>query len=144
MEKTRNIKRGIGFLVLLLILGTVVFSVQVFSGKIQTASVSPDLSVSADDAALAAGITDADVLTAGGDVTSEEVTGTHTMNRKTNDAGGFLALLQQNAKYFNTYTVKKYTASKKNIVTDHTIRSQSNPYGRIQVFDFHVSKLTAG
>ena len=146
---------------MMMTLGTVMFPVQVFAGKFQTPSSFMNPAAAMETSASGSGVSDADFLTTENGTSSSSDAAAHSMNRKTNDADGFLAapwipvsyihqsanessLIQQNPKYLSTYTVKEYPANKKNIVTDHTIRSLSNPDSRIQAFAFHVSKLTAG
>ena len=155
----RWIKRGIGCLGMLLLLGTLLFSAQVFTG---TYPVAPSYNRTfADEVSNRdTGVSDADLLEVGGFVPSSADAAEHSMNRK-HAAGGFLAapwipvsyihkssressLFQQEQKYLRPYIVIAYPANRKNGVTDHAIQSMSNPDSRIQAFAYHVAKLTAG
>lgn len=161
MRQKKIIKLGIGCLLIIMMLGTALFSVQAFTGKFQSDafSSSKDSSI---NKSLNNNIKDSE---SGSPETNPSSSSTatpiaHSMDSSP-ESNGFLAvpwipvsfirqsmkeasLLQQEQKFLRIFIIRPYPSDKKMEVTDRTIQNQTNSLCLLQTLDFHISRLTAG
>ena len=146
MKQIRWMKLGIGCLVMIMVLETALFSIQTFTGRLQSDSYPNN-----QNAVATAVVSDSSAT--GGFVS-------HAMNSRADTDGLFAApwipvsyiqqaigessLPQQNPRFLSLFISTVYTSDIADGVTDRTIRGRSNSGSLMQALVFHISRLTAG
>lgn len=161
MRQKKSIKLGIGCLLIIMMLGTALFSVQAFTGKFQSdifsSSTNSSINKSLDNNLQ---VGESGSCETNPSASSSATPITHSMDSSP-ETNGFLAvpwipvsfirqsmkeasLLQQDQKFLRIFIIRPYPSDKKIEVTDRTIQNQTNSNCLLQVLDFQISKLTAG